>query len=53
MATMASSWILPLADSSAPTMPDVEHLNDVAVDRKQNSVNVRPATVEQLPYFNR
>jgi len=31
----------------------VKHLDDVAFNRKQDSVNVRPVSVEQLSHFDR
>jgi len=34
------------------TVPDVEHLHQIAFDRKQDSVDMRPPTIEQLTYFN-
>jgi hypothetical protein len=40
-------------DVSAATVPDMEHLHDIAVDRKQDPVDVLAATVDQLVYFNR
>ena len=40
-------------DVSAATVPDMEHLHDIAFDRKQDAVDVRAAAVEQLAYFSR
>jgi hypothetical protein len=33
-------------------MPNVEHLHDVAYDRKQDSINVRAATIEKVTHVN-
>ena len=40
-------------DRSSSTMSDVKHLHDVAVDRKQNAIHVRPAAIEKLTDFSR
>lgn len=40
-------------DAAAASVADVEYLHDVAFDREQYSVDVRPAAVKKLPYFNR
>jgi hypothetical protein len=34
-------------------MPDVKNLNDVPFDREQDSVNVRLASVQELPDLHR
>jgi hypothetical protein len=33
-------------------MPNVEHLHDIAFDRKQDSINVRTATIEQVTHVH-
>lgn len=34
-----------------PAMSDVQNLNDVALNRKQNAIHIRSATVQELPDF--
>ena len=38
-------------EGPSPTMSDVENLDDITFDRKQNAVHIRPATVEKLTDF--
>jgi hypothetical protein len=41
------------ADRSTSTVSDVKHLHDIALDSKQNAIDVWSAPIEQLPNFNR
>jgi hypothetical protein len=42
-----------LTDWPSATVPDVISLHDIALDRDQNSVDVRLSTVRELPDLNR
>jgi hypothetical protein len=41
-----------VADPSPTPMSDVEYLNDVAFDRKQNSVDMLSTAVKELAHFD-